>query len=189
MSPMKFVKGLAVSLACCGMLAPEASLFAASPQPAAKAGQKAPIATDLVLGAGGTLTGQVVNAQGAALDGASVVLSQSGREVARTTSNKDGRFSFREIRGGQYAIVAGQGQGLYRVWTTKTAPPSAKTQALLVSGKSVRGQGGFVPVDAITATTVVLGGVAAGFSIAAFSEASDTNDKIDNLEDQINSPN
>ena len=160
----------AVALACCGLLLQGGPALAGGPAKNLRTSQT----SDVALSGGGTLTGQVVNSQGLGLDGAQVVVRQGDKTVAQTVANKDGYFSVNNLRGGTYQVQAGNGVGMYRLWTTKSAPRSAKPRALLVSGNTVvRGQGG---MDFITLTTVVASGTAAGFSIAAYSKAKDAAD-------------
>jgi hypothetical protein len=53
------------------------------------------------------------------------------RDVAATTSTADGRFAVQGLKGGVYRVAAGQGQGVYRLWTAKSAPPSAQKNAIV----------------------------------------------------------
>lgn len=135
---MKLIKGLAIALACVGMILP-ANVQAGS-KPAATAPSRA--IQDVALKAGGTFTGQVVDDQGQGLDGAVVAVRQGDRSVAETVTNQDGYFSVTNLKGGVYQVTAGQGEGVYRLWTEKAAPPSAKSKVMLVSGSQnvVRGQ-------------------------------------------------
>jgi hypothetical protein len=175
---MKMIKGLAFSLACWGCVLPAAA-FADGPKAAPKSAQKAaPVVTDIALGAGGTFSGQVVDAQGRGLDGAVIAVSQSGKEIAKTTADKDGNFAVKSLKGGTYDVVAGRSQGVYRFWAPNTAPPSAKSQALLVSQASaVRGQGlgGVPPI-----TYAALGTGIAGTTLGAVNM-----NKIDNIKNQV----
>jgi hypothetical protein len=108
--------------------------------------------------------------------------------MAQTVSNKDGFFSVTNLRGGTYEVVAGQGQGTYRLWSANAAPPAAKGQILIVSEKQVtRGQfcdpcaGGMGGVDAIT--LALLGTAVTGvvFGIINYNRLRDIEDKVDNL--------
>lgn len=180
MKRLQLVKTAAVSLACWGFAVPQAGLMAAQPTKSAqptKAAQ-APVVTDIALASNGTLVGQVVNAQGAALDGAVVSLTQGKKQIAKTVAAKDGSFEVKNLKGGVYQVSAGQSSGLFRVWTEKTAPPSAKAKAVLVSGTQVvRGQMG--DIDIVTATLVgtsVTGAVLGGINTS----------KLNDLEDEVN---
>jgi hypothetical protein len=174
---LQFLKGLAVSLACWGLVCP-AGLMAADKAPAKNA-QKAAVVGDIALGKGGTLTGQVVDGQGRALDGAAVTISKDGKELARTVTSKEGNFSVTGLRGGTYELAAGQTKGLYRCWSEKVAPPAAKAQALLVSSKNtIRGQGYMGP-DIVTVSTLATG--ITGVTLGAISLS-----KINDVQQQVN---
>lgn len=128
---------IAAAVACFGMIAPT-SVLAITP-PAAPA----PAATsDVALRAGGLLVGQVVDQQGVAKAGAPVSIQFTGKEVVRTTTDANGVFAAKGLRGGQYQLLTPQGGSVCRLWAADTAPPAARPAALIVSGgQVVRGQG------------------------------------------------
>jgi hypothetical protein len=111
------------------------------------AGLSAPAGTgndDVALRDGGVLVGQVVNPQGLAKAGANISIRQGNHEVVRTTSDANGVFAAKGLRGGQYEILTDEGIRTCRLWAPNTAPPAARPAALLVSGQTVvRGQGGY----------------------------------------------
>lgn len=122
-----------------------------------------PSTTDIALRPGGVLLGQVVDPQGVAKVGTPVSILFAGKEVARTTTDENGVFAAKGLRGGQYQLNTVEGRKACRLWAAETAPPSARPAALVVSGNDlVRGQG---PLNAwkewlkahpyITAGTVV----------------------------------
>jgi hypothetical protein len=178
---MKIVGRLTIAAVCLGCAVSTGSAFAAGPKAnASKARQTAPVVTDIALSAGGTFTGQVVDAQGHGIDGASVAIRQSGKDVAKTTTSKEGYFSVTDLRGGTYEVEAGQSRGIYRFWSVNTAPPSARNQALLVSdGKVVRGQLGLGSVPPIT--YAALGTGIAGTTLGAVNLS-----KLNNIQQQVN---
>jgi len=128
------------------MVVPQAAFAAPGPQssqpvPTADS-PPVPTVTDVALADGGTLVGQVVDRQGLPLTGAAVVVRQNEQEFASTVSDVNGQFRLSGLRGGLYQITAGQGVGTYRLWAPNTAPPTAQSSALVVSGDElVRGQG------------------------------------------------
>jgi hypothetical protein len=163
------------------MLLPQASLQAAGPaaRPAARATQ-APVFVDVALHADSTFVGSLVDPQGKPIEGAAVSIRQGKNEVARTTSGRDGTFAVNHLRGGTYHVVAGQSEGLFRLWAENTAPPSAYERALIVAGgPTVRGQYG--GIDAITLIT--LGAAITGVTLAAINLS-----KLDDLDDKISTP-
>jgi hypothetical protein len=120
----RFVRGLVVALATLGMCFPEVVL-AATPQ--------LPAVVDVALADGGVLHGQVVDLQGTGVTGVPVSVKDKDRSVAAATTTADGRFSVQGLKGGVYQVAAGQGQGqgIFRLWTAKAAPPSAKNNAIV----------------------------------------------------------
>ncbi len=174
MHVIQTMKSAVVALACAGVLVSSNPVSAAAPI------RKIQKSGDIALTEGGALVGQVVDSQGQGLDGAAVTVSQGNKAVARTVANKNGYFSVNDLRGGTFTVRAANGEKTYRLWTAKSAPPSAKSRALLVSeNQIVRGQG----IDAITGTTVILSAVAAGFSIAAYKESRDSKEASEEARD------
>jgi hypothetical protein len=119
----KLVRGIVVSLAVLGMCLPGMA-FAASPAPA-------PAVVDVAMADGGVLHGQLVDLQGGNAAGVPVAVKAQNQQVLRTTTLKDGHFTVEGLRGGVYQVAAGQGQGVYRLWTAKAAPPSAQKHAIV----------------------------------------------------------
>lgn len=160
MNGFRFVKGAAVSLATLGMVFPQAQLLADGPQtparPAAKAVQTA-VTPDVALTTGGTLSGRVVDHTGKAIEGAQVAVRQGKTEVSKTVTNKEGIYSFKNIKGGVYQVASGNTEGTFRVWAERTAPPVAKEHALLVMGENgARGQFGAVDPTLVILTAAVI---------------------------------
>jgi hypothetical protein len=111
------------------------------------AGLAAPVARnhDIALREGGVLIGQVVDQQGVTKAHANVSIRYANQEVVRTTTDENGVFAAKGLRGGQYDILTDDGMRTCRLWAADTAPPAARPAALLVSGDNVvRGQG-YVP--------------------------------------------
>jgi hypothetical protein len=127
-------------LACAGLLLPPTVAEAGPPVVSAARVNSALSIEDIALGDGQAFHGMVLSENGQPLAGEEVVVSQLGREVARTTSDESGHFAIQNLRGGLHLVRAGQGEGLYRFWTTGTAPPSARAKATLVDRVTVRGQ-------------------------------------------------
>jgi hypothetical protein len=133
---MKFqaIGKIATSVACIAMALPLPA-FAVSPA--------APATNDVALRAGGLLVGQVLDQQGVAKTGTPVSVQFAGKEVVTTTSDANGVFAAKGLRGGQYQLVTPQGASVCRLWAPETAPPSARPAALVISGNEVvRAQGG-----------------------------------------------
>jgi hypothetical protein len=142
----------AAAVACMGMMLP----------PAALAGTPVAGNNDIALQSGGVLVGQVVDQQGVAKAGVPVSIQYGKHEVARTTTDANGVFAAKGLRGGQYEILTQDGVSVCRLWAPETAPPAARSAALVVSGNDVvRGQymGGWV--DWMKAHPYITAGVVA----------------------------
>jgi len=125
---------VATALSCVGLLVPNAAFAAAPVAPATHV-------KDVALRAGGLLVGQVVDQQGVVRAGTPVSIQFNGREVVSTTTDSNGVFAAKGLRGGQYQLLTPQGGSVCRLWAADTAPPSARPGALVVFGDQViRGQ-------------------------------------------------
>ena len=145
----RFVRGLVVSLATLGVCLPEV-VIAATPQP------QMPAVVDIALADGGVLHGQVVDLQGSGVTGVPVSVKDKDHDVAGTTTTADGRFAVQGLKGGVYQVAAGQGQGVFRLWTSKAAPPSAQKDAIVYTQF---GSGGGLKM--LLANPIVIAGVVA----------------------------
>lgn len=124
---------IAAAIACVGMISPT-SVMAAAPAAAATN-------SDVALRTGGLLVGQVIDQQGVAKANTPVSVQFAGKEVVSTTTDANGVFAAKGLRGGQYQLVTPQGDSACRLWAADTAPPSARPAALVVSNNEVvRGQ-------------------------------------------------
>lgn len=141
----KFVRGVLISLAAFGVCLPELA-FAAAPVAAT------PAVVDVAMADGGVLHGQVVDIQGSGTAGIPVTLKAQNQDVVRTTTAEQGRFSVSGLRGGVYQVSAGEGQGVYRLWTAKAAPPSAQKNIVFTQGGGVK---------TLLANPIVIAGVVA----------------------------
>jgi hypothetical protein len=122
----RIVRGMMIMLSTVGICLPELAI-AASPAPA-------PAVIDVAMADGGVLHGQVVDLQGSNTAGVPISVRSQNQEVVRTTTAKDGQFTVQGLRGGVYQVAAGEGQGVYRLWTAKAAPPSAQKNAIVFTG-------------------------------------------------------
>lgn len=126
MKPTRVLKVTLVALATLGMCLPQSVLAA---DPAATTNL-----TDVSLGSGGVLLGQVVDNAGAPQANVPVSLQSGQQELGASKTDGGGYFAFSGLRGGVYQVVAAKGHGAYRVWTPGSAPPSAQQGALVVAG-------------------------------------------------------
>lgn len=163
----------AIVLACVGMIVPNGAM-AAGP---AKTG-----VADVALATDGRLVGQVVSAEGRAIDGAVVTVRRSGHELVQAVTDKSGQFAVSGLDAGVYEVAVGQQVAAMRVWSADAAPPAARDRAVLVSGTTVRAQGEFLGLDVITLWTVGAATGALIFSAINNSDIDDINDKLDKLQ-------
>ena len=132
----------AAAIATLGMVTPPGALAADASRAAVQASRpETPAVLDVGLGEGGTLVGQVVNAQGAPLAKASVTVRCSGSAVASAVTDRQGSFAVGGLQGGVFEVNSAGGSGVYRLWTAGASPPSANKGVLIVGGEPVsRGQ-------------------------------------------------
>lgn len=155
------IQKAAAMAAMIGLLLPQHSL--AAPAKAAAPG-------DIALREGGVFVGQYVDAHGAALAGADVRMVVDGKTVAVSKTDKHGVFAVKGLAKGQYDVVAMGSKATFRCWEGKTAPPSARNGALIVTGDEVvNGQ-----FQNLFASPWVIGGiVAAAIAIPVAINAAD----------------
>ena len=134
----------------CLSLAMPAQLLSAAPasvsQDVLQSGTKArqPAVTDVSLDSGGRLNGQVVNADGEPVSNQVITVQYQGSDVAQAITDDAGRFAVHGLRGGVHNVVAGADSAVYRLWTSKAAPPAAKQDCVLVTyAAPLGGWGGF----------------------------------------------
>lgn len=179
---IRMIKGMAASLATIGMMLPQAPLLADSPAAKSSAGKAAQAnrIPDLVLTEGGTMSGRVVDHSGQVIEGAKVVLKQGKKEIGQTVTNSEGVYSFKHVKGGVYQVTSGNTDGIFRVWSEKAAPPTAKEHALLVMGENgARGQFGSVDPTLVLLTAGVITAVV--LSAIAVSDLNSLQQSVDNI--------
>jgi len=175
MKSKRFFERVVVALIGLGIVIPQMSVQAADTKTAGKpAGRRLASSTiqDYALTSGGTLTGRVVDGTGRAMEGATVTLYRGKAEIAATTTDKQGVYTVRNVKAGAYTLAAADQVTHCRLWAENTAPPAAKSQALLVTGQNVaRGKGSapflteipFFPALVFTTATVAAG--ATGYAL------------------------
>jgi hypothetical protein len=162
MRAVRFVRMALASAAVAGMCLSQVA-FAVEPAPAVG---------DIALGDGGVLHGRLVNLQGGSVADVPVALRAQNRQVATATTTADGSFSVKGLKSGVYHVAAAQGNGVYRLWTARTAPPAAKNAAIVYTQHgSGGGLGGFI-TNPIVIAGVVATAVAVPVALANTSHAS-----------------
>jgi hypothetical protein len=113
--------------------------------------------SDVALGAGGSLHGQVVDTAGQPVSGTEVQAITGGQSVGKTTTDQEGKFHLTGLRGGLYQVSVADNRGVVvRAWSDGTAPPAARSAVLMVQGDTTV-RGGFQ----MLANPWVLAGIAA----------------------------
>lgn len=124
---------------------PGRQLLAADPRPQAAPGAAANQTTgekavirDVALAGGGTLRGQVLDAQGQPVRASEVRVAKMGQgerpTILTAQTDAEGRFAIDGLNGGIYGVETEKGVAFYRLWTANAAPPVAKPAALIVEG-------------------------------------------------------
>jgi hypothetical protein len=170
---MSWAKAAAI-VAGVHLAVPQMLTYAAEPAAKGAVEKKAAKApADVVLTSAGKLTGRVITAEGTPVDGATVTLTQNGKDVGRTTSDATGNFAMASVKGGVYQVSAGPTTQVVRVWQPEAAPPTARTSATIVQGTVVRGQDewDYFETDEMVIAAVATAGLIVG--IAALVEADD----------------
>ena len=183
---MDWARGAAI-VAGLNLAVPQAMVFAAE-APVTKPAKQAS-AKDIKLTTAGDLTGRVVTAEGKAVDGAAVTITQNNKPVAKTISTASGEFKVTGLKTGLYQVSAGQQAQFVRVWPQDVAPPSALAQATIVQSPVVRGQDGMIQegmvvrgqdeFDYLETDEIIIGITAAtalGIGIGALIAANDDDD-------------
>jgi len=166
MKPAKSLTMAVVALAVLGMCVPT-PLLAAGPT-------SNQTVRDVTLWQGGTLIGQVQNAQGVGQAGVPVVIYSGNQRVAVTKTDKNGYFSVSGLRGGLYQVASTNGMATYRLWSAQAAPPSAQPGAIVVADQElVRGQFGGRLGMILTHPLVIGGAVAAAIAVPVAIAAAD----------------
>ena len=146
MKSNKFFRAAAVAITSAGLILPQSQLLAAAPQdsqttrPVAKS--LTPSVMDVTLTDGGMLRGQIVDAQGQPVADAPVSVLFEGKEVVSTKTVADGSFAVNGLRNGTHVVASGENGGVYRMWSSDSAPPAARPGIMIVrGGRIARGQG------------------------------------------------
>jgi hypothetical protein len=101
----------------------------------------APKIRDVALNENGNLHGYFVDHIGQPLGGRLIVARQGTQKVRTAKSDASGAFEISGLRGGNWSVIVGTQTSLLRVWNAGSAPPTAKSNLLLVRKASiVRGQ-------------------------------------------------
>ena len=144
-------------------------------------GHLRPRAVDISLSQNGVFSGKVVDAQARPVEKAEILFRQSGKQVAKVSTSRNGDFDVTGLTPGVYQIVVLPDRTLtVRVWNKRSAPPVARPELLIVIGDdTIRGQrriGELLPLE----NTVVVGGmVAAAIAIPiAIANSSDDTEPV-----------
>lgn len=151
----RWIRYLPAWMAMVGVCLPQTLLAADSAKPVVK---------DVRLWEGGTLLGQVVDAQGQPLPETLVTLRDNKGNAVPTKTDQNGYFAFQGVPSGAYALAGAGAEGNYRAWTKQVAPPSAQPGVLMVAGnETLRGQrplGSFIANHPILVAGVIAAAIA-----------------------------
>ena len=122
-------------------------------QPTARTSQSA--ISDAVLDSNGAITCRLLDRQGRPVANELVQIRQGRKLVAQAKTDSRGNFRLVGLKGGLYRIQSKDSQRLFRFWTARTAPPSAKSKATLVKRASMSQPVSAQPVAQVQQPTVV----------------------------------
>jgi hypothetical protein len=153
------LRGSLVALAMVGMVLPTWSFATETvTQPI----RPAISVIDVALGEDGSLRGQVLDLQGVPAADTTVAVVHQGEVVATMQTDSQGRYSVAGLNTGLYQVVTEDGITVCRVWTAKTAPPSAQPEALVIDGNHMMRAGMHGrPWGSFLSNPWVLGGIVA----------------------------
>lgn len=178
-SKMNLCKGFAVGAMCVGMLSAVATAAGPAQRSVSKVG-------NVKLAKGGMLIGRVLNSQGKAEAGSIVELRYQGRPIARTRTDVQGRYAIKNVRGGVHEVATANGRQVYRLWTERTAPPAARSEALFVNqNEVVRGQAGVGP-DLISLAVLGLSGTSTYYAVKNEEDIDDLQKQNNALQEAVN---
>jgi hypothetical protein len=153
MKTARVVQTVAFFLATLGMCLPE---LAFAQMPTTTTPPPTPAVVDIALADGGVLHGRLVDLQNRSVANVPVAVRAQSKEVARSMTTNDGHFTVTGLRGGVIQLAAGDGRGVYRLWTANAAPPSAQKNAIVYTQF---GTGGGMKM--LLANPIVIAGVVA----------------------------
>jgi|GEM_PF-3592775 len=158
---------------------PRTAPQAVAAKSAAKPNAKASI-PDVALTANGKLVGILVDAQAKPVANSEVQLKLGRDVLARGKTDARGVFQIDAPRGGIYQLTTAQENVGIRLWTNRSAPPSAKKLAVIMHGdqKVVRAQD--APVASIDLGTAAL----LGLGIASVTLTAVTLNEVNNVENE-----
>ena len=164
MKGFNLVANSLVGLACLGMIMPQVTDLAQSPS--TQFAQKIQIADIAV--PHGVLKGKVVNSQGQLQTGVVITASLHGALVCQVVSNEAGEFALSNLGTGLHEFQAGEAISTVRLWSS-AAPPSARSNILLVSDSPARGQilsHRIIGMGTLTTAVVVTGAIITAVVVA-----------------------
>jgi hypothetical protein len=173
MSIQRLWKSALVLLTGLSIVLPSSAMAGQTPAPR-EVRKPASLVRDVTLDANGVLSGYLVDAQGKPEAAAAVAIHQGRKQLALTKTNARGLFEVKGLKGGVYQVTSEKSTAVFRVWKNGTAPKKASKLALLVTDQPVvRAQFEGLGLGGLTTTTLVVGGVIAGATIYAVTEAND----------------
>lgn len=122
----------------------------------------------------GLLVGRAVTKQGVARGGVKVAISFQGKAIAEATTNEQGMFAVKGLRGGVHVVQSEGKQEVVRLWTADAAPDKAVEGLVLADGQVVLGQCGIGSSAMNNLLGVAFVGATAGTAIAVAVSSGDS---------------
>ncbi len=183
MRRIKFMQGTIVALATIGIVLPQPRILASEKKPTSKPTIQVAAANavfDVKLAKNNSFTGRVISHDGVPVVGAKVVMRQGKTEVGQSVTDDLGNFEFQNLKAGLYEVNSGPTAGHYRMWSERSAPPSAKPHGLLVFGENgTRGQYGLTETIAGENLGLILLAATTGLALSGLIIALHTKDTAD----------
>lgn len=96
---------------------------------------------DVALTSQGQLSGVLIDGSGGPVGNIDVGLLRGSSLVSLATTDGQGQFVFKGVRGGSYQLATVGSVHIVRAWASNTAPPVARPAAVIVvDGDVIRGQ-------------------------------------------------
>ena len=153
------LRAASVAVTCASLLVQPAVVKAEPPAASSARDAVQPLVSDVALGQRGVLRGQLVDSSGKPQPAARVDVRRFDGQAATATTDRDGRFALEGLSGGVVDLSVAGNHGIYRLWAADTAPPSARSEILVVNGPTAyRGQR---PLHCLLASPWVIAGIIA----------------------------
>ncbi|NQT15651.1 MAG: carboxypeptidase regulatory-like domain-containing protein [Planctomycetes bacterium] len=150
------LRRVVIVLAAVGFCMPQTVVEAATTKTPSR------VISDIQLQNNNALVGQVVTPSTTPVVGVDVSLHGKNQRLATCKTDANGCFAFPGLQAGVYHVITPNGEGVYRVWAGRAAPPAARSSALIVTQtRTVRGQHSARKIKNLLANPFVVAGIVA----------------------------